>query len=118
MRPDELQQRPLVDREAEGLLALPRLAPHLEQDVGGLLSSSVCVLLGAHVVGEQALEIVHVVAAGMESDMTVDELARLDIAYPTYTSVLGAAARQVMDELGVTSTAQWRAQGHTVRSPL
>lgn len=75
-------------------------------------------LLGAHVVGEQALEIVHVVAAGMVAGMTVDQLARLDIAYPTYTAVLGAAAQQIMRDLGGTSTAQWRALGQLTRSPL
>jgi pyruvate/2-oxoglutarate dehydrogenase complex dihydrolipoamide dehydrogenase (E3) component len=75
-------------------------------------------LLGAHVVGEQALEIVHVVAGGMASAMTVDELARLDIAYPTYTEVLGAAARQILSDLGAESTAQWQALGQLATSPL
>jgi pyruvate/2-oxoglutarate dehydrogenase complex dihydrolipoamide dehydrogenase (E3) component len=75
-------------------------------------------LLGAHVVGEQALEIVHVVAAGMAAGMTVDQLARLDIAYPTYTAVLGAAAQQIMRDLGGASTAQWRALSGLVVSPL
>lgn len=75
-------------------------------------------ILGAHVVGEQALEIVHVVAGGMASAMTVDELARLDIAYPTYTEVLGAAARQILSDLGTESTAQWRALGQLQASPL
>lgn len=75
-------------------------------------------LIAAHVVGEQALEIVHVVAGGMASAMTVDELARLDIAYPTYTAVLGAAARQIMTDLGTESTAQWRALGQLAASPL
>ncbi|MFO7633215.1 MAG: NAD(P)/FAD-dependent oxidoreductase, partial [Caldilinea sp.] len=66
-------------------------------------------LLGAHVVGEQALEIVHIVAAGMVSDMTVAQLAALEIAYPTYTAVLGLAARRVLVELGSDLTgAQWR----------
>ena len=34
--------------------------------------------IGVHVVGEQALEIVHVVAAGMASGMTVQQLANLE----------------------------------------
>jgi pyruvate/2-oxoglutarate dehydrogenase complex dihydrolipoamide dehydrogenase (E3) component len=69
-------------------------------------------ILGAHVVGEQALEIVHLVAAAMTADMWVEPLAELEIAYPTYTAVVGLAARQIVRELGVMPlAAQWRALG-------
>ncbi len=69
-------------------------------------------LLGAHVVGEQALEIIQLVAAGMAADMRVEQLAELEIAYPTYTAILGLAARQVCRELGVVPLSpQWRALG-------
>ena len=69
-------------------------------------------LLGVHVVGEQAVEIVQIVAAGMASGMTVDQLADLEISYPTYTAILGLAARRIARELGMVSTApQWRARG-------
>jgi pyruvate/2-oxoglutarate dehydrogenase complex dihydrolipoamide dehydrogenase (E3) component len=68
-------------------------------------------IVGAHVAGEQALEIVHVAAAGMASGMTVEQLARLEIAYPTYTAILGSAAQQIVRDLGGASTAQWRALG-------
>jgi pyruvate/2-oxoglutarate dehydrogenase complex dihydrolipoamide dehydrogenase (E3) component len=69
-------------------------------------------ILGAHVVGEQALEIVHLVAAAMSADMWVEQLAELEIAYPTYTAVVGLAARQIVRELGVMPlAAQWRALG-------
>lgn len=67
-------------------------------------------LLGAHVAGEQALEIVHLVAAGMASDMWVEQLAELEIAYPTYTAIVGLAARRIVEELGVMPLApEWRA---------
>lgn len=67
-------------------------------------------ILGAHVVGEQALEIVQLVAAGMAADMWVEQLAELEIAYPTYSAVVGLAARQLVHELGVMPLApQWRA---------
>ena len=59
-------------------------------------------LVAAHVVGEQALEIVHVVAAGIAADMWVEQLAELQIAYPTFTAILGLAARRLVAELGVT----------------
>ncbi len=69
-------------------------------------------LVGAHVVGEQALEIVHVAAAGMAADMWVEQLAELQIAYPTFTAVLGLAARRIAAELGVMPlTAEWRTLG-------
>lgn len=69
-------------------------------------------LVGAHVVGEQALEIVHVAAAGMAADMRIEQLAELQIAYPTFTAVLGLAARRIAAELGVTPlTPEWRTLG-------
>jgi dihydrolipoamide dehydrogenase len=69
-------------------------------------------LVGVHVIGEQALEIVHVVAAGMASGMTVQQLAELEIAYPTFTAVLGLAARRIARDLGIVSLSpQWRALG-------
>jgi dihydrolipoamide dehydrogenase len=69
-------------------------------------------LVGAHVVGEQALEIVHVAAAGMAADMWVGQLAELQIAYPTFTAILGLAARRIVAELGVMPLApEWLALG-------
>ncbi len=69
-------------------------------------------LVGAHVVGEQALEIVHVAAAGMAAGMWVEQLAELQIAYPTFTSILGLAARRIVAELGVMPLApEWLALG-------
>lgn len=66
-------------------------------------------ILGAHVVGEQALEIVHVAAAGMAAGMWVEQLAELQIAYPTYTAIIGLAARKIIRQLGVVPLApEWR----------
>ncbi len=69
-------------------------------------------VLGAHVVGEQAVEMIQLVAAGMAADMWVEQLAELEIAYPTYAAAAGLAARQIVAELGVMPLApQWRALG-------
>ncbi len=69
-------------------------------------------IVGAHVVGEQALEIIHVVAAGMAADMWVEQLAELQIAYPTFTAILGIAAREIVRELGVLPLSpQWQGSG-------
>lgn len=61
-------------------------------------------IIGAHVVGEQALEVVHVVAAGMAGKLNIEGFAALEIAYPTFASVIGLAARQLARELGITET--------------
>ena len=67
-------------------------------------------ILGAHVVGEQALEVVHLVAAGMAAEIRVDQLADLEIAYPTYAGIVGLAARQATRDLGlIKPTPQWQA---------
>ncbi|GAB4522786.1 MAG: mercuric reductase [Anaerolineae bacterium] len=66
-------------------------------------------VLGAHVVGEQAVEIVQMVAAGMAGGMTVEQLADLELAYPTFTAIVGIAARQLVRELGSVKVVQeWR----------
>ena len=73
-------------------------------------------MLGAHIVGEQALEIIQLIAAGMAADMWVEHLAELEIAYPTYTAVVGLAARKIVQNLGVIPVApQWRSLG---KAPL
>jgi pyruvate/2-oxoglutarate dehydrogenase complex dihydrolipoamide dehydrogenase (E3) component len=66
-------------------------------------------ILGAHVIGEQALEIVQLVGAGMAADMWVEHLAELELAYPTYTAIIGLVARKIVRQLGVMPLSpQWR----------
>jgi dihydrolipoamide dehydrogenase len=91
--------RAVIDDHTEGLCKL-------------IVSRDTHRILGAHVAGEQALEIVHVVAAGMAADMWVEQLAELEIAYPTFTAVLGLAARSIVRQLGVLPLSQqWRVLG-------
>ncbi|MEO5951184.1 MAG: NAD(P)/FAD-dependent oxidoreductase [Chloroflexia bacterium] len=61
-------------------------------------------VLGAHVVGEQAVEVIQMVAAGMASGLRVEQLAGLELAYPTFTAIVGLAARKIVRELGTTVT--------------
>jgi len=64
---------------------------------------------GAHVVGEQAVEVVQIVAAGMAAGMHVSELAELELAYPTFTAIVGLVARQLVRQLDLTPlAAEWR----------
>lgn len=69
-------------------------------------------VLGAHVVGEQAVEIVHLVAANMAAESTVESLASLELSYPTYVSVVGLAARRAVHYLGLMELSpEWCAMG-------
>jgi len=66
-------------------------------------------IVGAHVVGEQAVEVVQIVAAGIAAGMHVAEMAEVELAYPTFTAVVGLAARQLVRQLGFTPlAAEWR----------
>jgi len=71
-----------------------------------IVSRETHAILGAHVVGEQAVEIVHVVAGLMQAHSTIERLAQLEIAYPTFAAAVGIAARQITRELGSTPVAE------------
>jgi len=93
--------RALIDERTEGFCKL-------------IVSRNTHRLLGAHIVGEQSVEILHMIAAGMTADMWVEQLAELELAYPTFTAVVGLAARKIARELGVIPLAPpWRALGQT-----
>src|SRR5215472_12734627 len=49
-------------------------------------------ILGCHVVGERAVEIAQVAAIAIDAGMRVEELARVPLAYPTYTGILAQVA--------------------------
>ena len=58
-------------------------------------------LLGCHVVGERAVDIVQTAAIVMAGGMSVDSLARLPLSFPTYTGILGRAAAIAARRLNV-----------------
>lgn len=58
-------------------------------------------ILGCHVVGERAVDIVQVVTAGMAAGVTVDRLADLPLSFPTYGAVVGWAAYDIVKQLGL-----------------
>lgn len=72
-------------------------------------------MVGAHVVGEQAVEVVQIAAAATAAEMPVERLAEVEFAYPTYTSVLALAARQVVHELRLPldEVDAWQAAGRS-----
>ncbi len=91
--------RALIDGHQEGFCKL-------------IVSRASHQVLGAHIVGEQAVEILHLIAASMASGMRIEQLARLELAYPTFTAIVGIAARQITRELGmVPLTSLWHTNG-------
>jgi dihydrolipoamide dehydrogenase len=57
-------------------------------------------ILGCHIIGERAVDIAQVIAVAMTAEMTVDELARIPLSFPTYAGILGRAAYRAARELG------------------
>jgi dihydrolipoamide dehydrogenase len=69
-------------------------------------------VLGAHIVGEQAVEVVQLVATAMGAGMRIAQLANLELAYPTFTAIIGLAARQLVRELDlIPISPRWRTSG-------
>ena len=94
--------RALIDGRTEGFLKL-------------IVSQENHRVVGAHAVGEQAVEIIQILAASMVADMWVEQLAEMEFSYPTYTAIVGLAARRIVYDLGVMPLApQWRALGKTI----
>jgi pyruvate/2-oxoglutarate dehydrogenase complex dihydrolipoamide dehydrogenase (E3) component len=58
-------------------------------------------ILGAHVVGEYSAETVQTVAAAMAAGMTVEQVAELQLAYPTFTEGVSMAAQKICRALGI-----------------
>ena len=56
-------------------------------------------ILGCHVVGERAVDIVQLVAVAMSARMSVDALARIPLSFPTHAGILGRAAAHAAREL-------------------
>ena len=56
-------------------------------------------ILGCHVVGERAVEIAQVAAIAISGGMRVDDLARVPLAFPTYTGNLAYAAADAARQL-------------------
>ncbi|HEV8372253.1 MAG TPA: NAD(P)/FAD-dependent oxidoreductase [Actinomycetota bacterium] len=82
-------ERAVIDGHTEGFAKL-------------LVSRSDRRILGAHVVGEQAVEVVQIAAAAMATEQPVEQLAGLQFAYPTFTAIIGLAAQEAARRLGGT----------------
>jgi dihydrolipoamide dehydrogenase len=63
-------------------------------------------ILGCHVVGERAVEIVQVVSIAMAAHMRVDEFARIPLSFPTYAGILGRVAALAARELNIANASR------------
>jgi dihydrolipoamide dehydrogenase len=78
--------RPIIDGRTDGFCKL-------------VVDRQSLLILGCHIVGERAVDIVQLAAVAMAGGMTVDALARVPLSFPTYAGVLGRAAAQATYEL-------------------
>jgi pyruvate/2-oxoglutarate dehydrogenase complex dihydrolipoamide dehydrogenase (E3) component len=56
-------------------------------------------LIGAHATGENAVELIQGLALAMASGATVQTLSSVRLAYPTYSAIIGQAARSILEKL-------------------
>jgi pyruvate/2-oxoglutarate dehydrogenase complex dihydrolipoamide dehydrogenase (E3) component len=84
--------RALIDGHREGFCKL-------------IVSTETHRILGAHIMGEQALEILQLVATSIAAGMQVEQLGEMELAYPTFTAIVGLAARWIIRELGIVPLA-------------
>ena len=80
--------RPVADGRSDGFCKL--IADRREHTI-----------LGAHVLGEYSAETVQTVAACMAAGMTVEQVAELQLAFPTFTEGVSMAAQKICRSLGV-----------------
>ena len=57
-------------------------------------------LLGCHIVGERAVEVAQMAAIAMTARMSVADVARIPLSFPTYGNVFGRAALRALHQLG------------------
>ena len=81
--------RPIIDGRIDGFCKL-------------IVDRGTHKMLGCHVVGERAVEIIQVAAIAIAAAMPVEEFARIPLSFPTYTNVLGRAVLDAARQLGVS----------------
>jgi dihydrolipoamide dehydrogenase len=63
-------------------------------------------ILGCHVVGERAVEIIQVAAVAIAAGIRVDRLAEIPLSFPTYAGILGRAAANAIHQLNLPAGPQ------------
>ncbi|HKD78084.1 MAG TPA: NAD(P)/FAD-dependent oxidoreductase [Candidatus Angelobacter sp.] len=85
--PYEDASRPLIDGRTTGFCKL-------------IVDRKTHTILGCHIVGERAVEIIQMASIAMIGGVKVDEVTRIPLAFPTYTGVLLRAVYLATAELG------------------
>ena len=80
--------RPVADGRSEGFCKL-------------IVDRPTHMVLGAHVIGDYSAEIVQMVAACMAAQMPIEQMAELQLAYPTFTEGVTMAAQKVCRTIGI-----------------
>jgi dihydrolipoamide dehydrogenase len=75
----DITTRTIIDGRTDGFCKL-------------IVDRGTATILGCHVVGDRAVEIVQVAAIAMAGAVRVDTLARIPLSFPTYVGILGRAA--------------------------
>jgi pyruvate/2-oxoglutarate dehydrogenase complex dihydrolipoamide dehydrogenase (E3) component len=75
-----------------------------------IVDRDTCKVLGCHVIGERAVDIVEVAAICIAAGMRVDDLARIPLAYPTHAVVLVRAAVDAARKLNLDLGCQARGE--------
>ena len=78
-----------------------------------IVDADTCRILGCHIVGERAVDIVQVAAIAIAGGMRVDDLAAVPLSFPTYEGILFNAATSAARQLGLPVV--WRA--HQIEAP-
>jgi len=80
--------RPVADGRADGFCKL-------------IADRQTHLILGGHVLGEYSAETVQTVATAMAAGMTVEQLAELQLAFPTFTEGVSMAAQMICRAIGI-----------------
>jgi pyruvate/2-oxoglutarate dehydrogenase complex dihydrolipoamide dehydrogenase (E3) component len=93
----DMLPRAVMDARTDGLCKL-------------IFDSKTLKLLGAHVLGSYSAEVIQVAATCMAAGMTVNKIAELELAFPTFTEAIGIAARRICRKLRLEA-ADWVGDG-------
>jgi pyruvate/2-oxoglutarate dehydrogenase complex dihydrolipoamide dehydrogenase (E3) component len=58
-------------------------------------------ILGGHVLGEYSAEIIQVITTAMTASLTIEQVAVIPFAFPTFTEAVGMAAQMICRDLGI-----------------
>jgi len=73
-------------------------------------------ILGCHVVGDRAVDVVQLAAVAIAGKLRVDELAHLPFSFPTYAGILGRCASNITRKLN--QEVSWPASQHEGDQPF